>query len=88
LIAAVEIPPEEIAMSQTYMVLPARRHSDIHVVTVPADFEPQEAFRHVTGIIAAVEETEPDYAWEDVAEALEANGFVPINAIVGPELDL
>jgi hypothetical protein len=75
-------------MSQTYMILPAKRHGDIHVVTVPADFESQEAFRHVTGIVAAVEEADPDYTWEDVAEALEANGFVPVETIVGPELDL
>jgi hypothetical protein len=75
-------------MSETYMILPAKRHSDIHVVRVPSDFEAQEAFRHVTGIVAAVEETDPDYAWEDVAESLDANGFVPVATILGPELDL
>jgi hypothetical protein len=75
-------------MSQTYMILPARQHGDIRVVTVPADFEAQEAFRHVTGIIAAVEENDPDCAWEDIAEALEANGFVPVETMLGPALDL
>jgi hypothetical protein len=43
-------------MSDTLMILPASDASAIRLVRVPDDFESHEAFRHVTGLIASVEE--------------------------------
>jgi hypothetical protein len=69
------------------MVLPSKDCSRIRVVRVPADFERQEAFRHVTGLIAAVESENPGYGWDDIAEALEAQGYELVDFLLGPSLE-
>lgn len=74
-------------MAANLMLLPAKEQKNIRLVSVPDEFEVQEAFRHVTGIIAKVEEDDPDYTWEDIAEALEEHGFETVRFILGPELD-
>lgn len=72
-------------MSTQLMVLPARNFGKIRVVSVPEDYEAHEAYRHLTGIISALEER-GDSNWDDLAEALEAEGFVPLGFILGPEI--
>ena len=74
-------------MSETLMVLPSKQPADIRLVRVPADFEAHEVFRHVTGLIAQVEENNPTYTWEDIAEILEDHGFEPVEFVLGPALD-
>lgn len=74
-------------MSKTLMILPAKNATCIRLVKIPADFEEQEAFRRVTGLIAGVEETNPDCHWEDIKEELEDHGFEPVEFILGPALD-
>ena len=74
-------------MGDTLMILPARDCTTIRLVRVPAGFEKQEAFRHVTGLIASIEEDNPDYQWEDIAALLEDHGFEPVEFILGPALD-
>ena len=74
-------------MSDTLMILPARDCTAIRLVRVPDGFEKQEAFRHVTGLVASVEEDKPDYQWEDIAAVLEDHGFEPVDFILGPALD-
>ena len=69
------------------MILPARDPSGIRLVRVPEDFERHEAFRHVTGLIAEVESENPDYGWDDIAEALESQGYELVDFMLGPELD-
>ena len=69
------------------MILPARDHSGIRLVRVPEDFEQHEAFRHVTGLIAKVESDNPDYDWDDIAEALDEQGYELVDFLLGPELD-
>ena len=54
---------------------------------VPDDIEEHEVYRHVTGLVASVEEKDPDYTWEDIAALLEDRGFVPVDFILGPALD-
>jgi hypothetical protein len=54
---------------------------------VPDDIEAHEAFRHATGLIARVEEDNPDYSWDDIAALLEDHGFETVDFILGPELD-
>lgn len=54
---------------------------------VPGDYEAHEAFRHVTGLIAAIEEDNPDYDWGDIEASLADHGFEVVDFILGPVLD-
>jgi hypothetical protein len=74
-------------MNERLMILPAKDSSAIRLVRLPDDFEQHEAYRHVTGLIAQVEEDNPDYEWEDIATQLEDHGFEPVAFILGPALD-
>lgn len=74
-------------MSDTLMILPASDPVQIRLVRVPDEFEQHEAFRHVTGLIASVEEQNPEYRWEDIAVSLEDHGFEPVDFVLGPALD-
>lgn len=74
-------------MRDTLMILPARDSSQIRLVRIPEDFEAHEAYRHVTGLIAEVEEQNPDYAWEDIQAMLEDHGFESVPFLLGPALD-
>lgn len=74
-------------MSNRLMILPAHDYKSIRLVKIPDDFEEHEVFRHVTGIIAEVEEQTPDYQWDDVQAALEDHGFETVEFILGPALD-
>ena len=74
-------------MSDTLMILPARNPGSIRLLRVPPDYEVQEAYRHVTALIASVEEHDPDYTWEDIEGALEGHGFEPVEFMLGPALD-
>jgi hypothetical protein len=69
------------------MVLPSKDSTAIRLVRVPPDFEHHEAFRHVTGVIAEVESAEPNYQWDDIAEALESHGYEVVDFLLGPSLD-
>lgn len=74
-------------MSSRLMVLPATDTARIKVVSIPDDIQEQEAFRHATGIISQVEESNPDYSWEDIEDALEAHGFTLLDFQLGPSID-
>jgi hypothetical protein len=69
------------------MILPASEFTDIRLVTIPQDIEEHEVYRHVTGLIASVEESNPDYTWENIVALLEDHGFEPVDFILGPALD-
>ena len=74
-------------MSKRLMVLPAKQFEHVRVMRMPEDMEEHEAFRHVTGLIASVQEGDAGCDWADVAEALEVNGFEEVDFILGPELE-
>lgn len=74
-------------MKQKLMILPASDSRRIRLVAIPEDIEEHEVFRHVTGLVASVEENGPDYSWEDIAAVLEDHGFEPLEFILGPALD-
>jgi len=74
-------------MTTKLMILPAHDYDKVRLVRVPEDFEEHELFRHVTGIIAQVEEEQKDYEWEDIAGALEDHGFEIVEFLLGPALD-
>ena len=73
-------------MSETLMILPASDSKAIRLVRVPDDYESHEAFRHVTGLIAAVEELQPDCKADEIVDALEDHGFETVEFILGPTL--
>jgi len=73
-------------MSKPLMILPSSDSNSIRLVRLPDDFESHEAFRHVTGIIAAIEEQQPDCSTEDILASLEDRGFEPVEFILGPAL--
>lgn len=74
-------------MNKPLMILPASDPHAIRLVQIPEDYEAHEVFRHVTGLIAAVEEEDPDYQWEDIEATLLDHGFEVIEFILGPALD-
>lgn len=74
-------------MSQRLMVLPSVDFNQIRVVSIPDDLDANEAYRFATGIIAQAEETNRNYSWDDISEALEGRGFVPVDIVIGPTLD-
>ncbi len=69
------------------MILPAGDPQGIRLVRVPDDYEQHEAYRHVTGLIAGIEEQNPDYSWADIEAVLDDNGFESVEFILGPALD-
>jgi hypothetical protein len=74
-------------MHPDLMILPAGDKTKIRLVRIPPDFQQKEVYRHVTGLIAQVEEQDPDCTWEDVLAMLEDHGFEPIAFQLGPSLD-
>ncbi len=74
-------------MSDALMILPASDTTGIRLVRIPDEFEQHEAYRRVTGLIAQIEEDDPDYSWDDIAAMLEAHGFEPVEFVLGPALD-
>jgi len=73
-------------MSETLMILPASDAKAIRLVRVPDDYESHEAFRHVTGLIAAAEEQNPEVDTDDILALLEDQGFETVEFILGPTL--
>jgi hypothetical protein len=73
-------------MNNTLMILPAADPGGIRLVRVPDDFESHEAYRHVTGLIAAAEEQDPDCDQDDILAVLEDHGFETVEFILGPNL--
>ena len=74
-------------MSTKLMILPGQNANKTRLISIPDDYEPHEAFRKVTGLIAKVEETNPNYDWEDIVSELEDCGFYQQEFQLGPVLD-
>ena len=73
-------------MSTSLMILPAGDNNSIRLVRLPEDFEEHEAYRHVTALIATIEEQQPDCSSDDILASLEDHGFDPVDFILGPAL--
>ena len=71
-------------MAKKYMLLPGKKIEESRLVKIPEHYDGLEAFRHTTGLIAGMEEENPDYTWDDIAEELEAHGFEIVDFILGP----
>jgi len=74
-------------MSNRYVILPAHEYSKIRLIKIPDDFEQHEAHRYITGLIAKVEEEDPDYEWDDIAAILEEHNIEIVDFALGPALD-
>lgn len=74
-------------MSAGLMILPAKDNEAIRLVRIPKDFEEHEAYRHVTGLIASVEEKNSNYSIDDILDVLEDHGFESVEFTLGPALD-
>jgi len=73
-------------MSTSLMILPASNSNAIRLIRLPDDFEAHEAYRHVTALIATIEEQQPDCSSDDILATLEDHGFEPVEFILGPAL--
>ncbi len=73
-------------MGERLLLLPSGEFGKIRLVNVPNDVDEHEAFRNATGVIALVEESNPNHSLEDIEDALEEHGFELVNFILGPEL--
>ena len=73
-------------MNKKLMVLHSQDKNKIKIIQMPDDYEEHEVYRHVTGVIANVEEMIPDYEWDDILEQLEEHGFSEVKFVLGPEL--
>jgi hypothetical protein len=74
------------AMQYRLMLLPNPDPMRVRLLEVPADVDPQEAYRLATGIVARIEEADPAARLEELVDALEAQGFRPLHFMLGPEL--
>jgi len=74
-------------MPAKFILLPSKTLEHTRLIKIPEHYDGHEAFRHTTGLIAGVEEENPDYTWDDIAEALEEHGFEVVDYIMGPGLD-
>ena len=74
-------------MSGSLMILPSKDYEHIRLVRIPEDFEEHEVYRHVTGLIAELEETNPGCSWAQIADTLEDHGFEAVEFVLGPALD-
>ncbi len=71
-------------MATKVMVLSSDASEDIRVIKVPQEYEDHEAYRHVVGLIARVQEENADAGWEEINEILEEHGFTPVHFVLGP----
>ncbi|MES9870152.1 MAG: hypothetical protein ABW082_09160 [Sedimenticola sp.] len=73
-------------MTAKLMVLQSADPEKTRLVRIPADMDEQEAYRHATGVIAAVQEANANCSWEDVEDALDDHGFQAVEFVIGPAL--
>ena len=73
-------------MSGSLMILPSKDFEQIRLLRIPEDFEQHESYRHVTGLIAEIEERNPGCNWAQIVDTLEDHGFEAVDFVLGPAL--
>lgn len=76
-----------MAHDENLMILPARDKTRIRLVRIPPDYQDQEVYRHVTGLIAQVEEQSSTCDSDEILAILEDHGFETVSFQLGPSLD-
>lgn len=84
---AIRIELKDTNMPVKHMILPSSNFDKIRLISIPDDYEIHEAYRKVTGLIAKIEEDNPDYNWDDILVELEDCGFCQEDYQLGPILD-
>lgn len=74
-------------MTDRLMLLPAHDFERIRLLRIPEDFGERDAMRHVTALIAELQEESNELRWEEIAAALEDHGFTTVDFVAGPALD-
>ncbi len=84
-------------MADQLMLLPSATPSRVRLIRVPRDMAPLEAYRLVTGVIAALEAQGPSGTGDgppgrqipvdEIVDALEDQGFECLDLLLGPPLD-
>ena len=74
-------------MSERLMLLPSKQFDKIRLLRIPDDFGERDVLRHVTALIAEVQERNDDWDWKDVVAALEDRGFTVMDYVLGPAID-
>lgn len=74
-------------MSSRLMLLPSKDVHRVMLISMPNDIAEAEAYRHVTGLVAEVEDADSDTQREDLIDALEIHGFEMVEFALGPSLD-
>ncbi len=74
-------------MPDRLMLLPSTEFDEIRLLRIPEDFGDRDVVRHVTALIAEVQEERPEWRCDDVVAALEDHGFNVVDYILGPALD-
>ena len=73
-------------MQDTFILLPAPRPEDNHLLRIPSAVLERDAFRLVTALAAELEEgSGPDKARE-LLECLTEKGFTEVPMVVGPQI--
>lgn len=70
-----------------FVILPSRDPTNLRLLRAPFDYAGQELFRHITGLIADIENSGNECKWEDIADRLETNGYEVLEFSLGPSLD-
>jgi len=82
-------------MADQLMLLPSSDPERCRLLRMPQDLAPAEAYRQVTGLMAALESAQGHGGGpgggrvpvEEVIEALEERGFELLPLVLGPSLD-
>ncbi len=74
-------------MPDRLMLLPSQEFENIRLLRIPEDFGERDVVRHVTALIAEVQEEHAQWRCDDIVAALEDHGFTVVDCILGPALD-
>ncbi|MBI1196219.1 MAG: hypothetical protein GC138_10285 [Gammaproteobacteria bacterium] len=73
-------------MQDTFILLPAERPENAHLLRIPSDVLERDAFRLVTALAAEIEEGSGKDNARELLERLAEKGFTEVPLIVGPQL--
>lgn len=74
-------------MPDRLILLPSTAFDKIRLLRIPEDFGDRDVVRHVTALIAEVQEQRAEWRCDDIVAALEDHGFSVVDYILGPALD-
>ncbi len=73
-------------MRDSFILLPAQRPEDNHLLRIPSDVLEQDAFRLVTALAAELDEGSGADNTRELLERLTEKGFTEAPLVVGPQI--